>query len=159
MRHKQRLYAENRAAGLPKKAAALAAGVPPTSASSSASRYERNPTDMAHMKRLGFDPDAPISEAKKTRQPAAAIAAQRIAERSKVVSNKEFTCPLAYMRHLMNEAMEDPKIRLEAAKSLASFTVTKASEKGIKEQRQDKAEKVIRAQRFGASKPPLKIVT
>ena len=53
MRHKQRLYAENRAAGLPKKAAALAAGVPPTSASSSASRYEKNPTVMAHMKRLG----------------------------------------------------------------------------------------------------------
>jgi phage terminase small subunit len=50
--------------------------------------------------------------------------------------------PIAYFRRVMNAAGEDPKIRLDAAKALAAFTVAKPGEKGKKEERQEKAKEV-----------------
>lgn len=65
--------------------------------------------------------------------------------------------PIKFMRDLMNNQAEDPKLRLDAAKALASFTVAKPGEKGKKQQRQEGAEKAATG-RFGAAPPPLKRV-
>lgn len=50
--------------------------------------------------------------------------------------------PIAYFRRVMNDAGEDPKIRLDAAKALAAFTVAKPGEKGKKEETKEKAKDV-----------------
>lgn len=44
----------------------------------------------------------------------------------------------------MQDEVEDLKIRLDAAKALASFTVSKPGEKGKKEIQADKAEKAAK---------------
>ena len=85
-------------------------------------------------------------------------AVRKITERVAVQTDETFTCPLQYMEHVMNNQIEDPKLRLEAAKSLASYTVAKASEKGKKEERQDAAERVAGSGRFVVAKAPLKVV-
>lgn len=50
--------------------------------------------------------------------------------------------PIAYFRRVMNDRGEDPKIRLDAAKALAAFTVAKPGEKGKKEETKEKAKNV-----------------
>lgn len=65
--------------------------------------------------------------------------------------------PIQFMRGVMNDPAQDPKLRLDAAKALASFTVAKPGEKGKKQQKQEAAEKSATG-RFGAAPPPLKRV-
>lgn len=160
--HQQRLYAESRAKGLGKKAAAVAAGCPEGTASQAASRYEKTARVVEHMERLGFDPAAPAPKKAKPAVPPKAkakAAAEKIKEKS-VASDEDvqFDCPLEFMKHTMNNDIEDPKLRLDAAKSLASFTVSKPGEKGKKEERQGAAEKVASSGRFGVQPEPLKSV-
>jgi len=143
--HKQRIYAEGRANGLSKKDAAIAAGCPEKSASQAASRYEKDPDIQAHVLRLGANP--------------ATEPAEKIQARATVQSGGTFKCPLEYMRSVMNEIEEDPKLRLDAAKALASYTVSKPGEKGKKEERQAAADKVASGSgRFGVAPAPLKVV-
>ena len=163
--HQQRLYAENRAKGLGKKAAAVAAGCPEKSASQAASRYEKTADVVAHMSRLGFDPSQKKAAAPKPKNsiPKKNIdpeitAAQKLQERSSDNYSKGFNCPIEYMKHVMNADVEDPKLRLDAAKALASFTVAKPGDKGKKEERQDAADRVATTGRFSSAPRPLKAV-
>jgi phage terminase small subunit len=61
--------------------------------------------------------------------------------------------PLKFLANMMNNLEAEPRLRLDAAKALASFTVSKPGEKGKKE---DKAEaaKVASKGRFAAAPPP-----
>lgn len=61
--------------------------------------------------------------------------------------------PLEFMRLMMKDSDEDPRLRLEAAKQLALFTVSKPSDKGKKEEQKDAAKEV--AKKFGAIAPPV----
>jgi phage terminase small subunit len=61
--------------------------------------------------------------------------------------------PLEFMRRMMKDAEEDPRLRLEAAKQLAMFTVSKPSDKGKKEEQKDAAKEV--AKKFGPIAPPV----
>lgn len=60
--------------------------------------------------------------------------------------------PLEFMRQVMNDLEADPKLRLDAAKSLAAFTVAKPGDKGKKEERADAAKSA--GKKFGATPPP-----
>jgi|SRR6187431_778239 len=64
----------------------------------------------------------------------------------------EIDDPLEFMRQMMKDAGEDPRLRLEAAKQLAIFTISKPSDKGKKEEQKDAAKEV--AKKFGAIAPP-----
>lgn len=71
-------------------------------------------------------------------------------------TKEEIVCqsddPLDFMRHMMKDSSEDPRLRLEAAKSLAAYTLSKPGEKGKKEEKADAAKEVAR--KFGTIPPP-----
>ena len=164
----QRLYAEFRKEGLGKRAAAIAAGCPDKTAAQAGSRYEKNAGVQAHMRRLGFEPEVEAAVKKekpvakkpdpKPQRTAVEIAAEKIADRSMSDEKDSFSCPLAFMASVMNDCVEDPTLRLDAAKALASFTVAKPGEKGKKEERQEAATQVSSSGRVSASAATLRSV-
>lgn len=133
----KRRYADARLAGMPKKQAAIEAGCPEKTAAQAASRYEKDPDVQAAMGR------------------SVAVARQRKHE-PKIDPDPHIPAqagdPLEFMRQMMNDLEADPKLRLDAAKALAAFTVAKPGEKGKKEQVQEAAEQVASG-RFGLRKP------
>ena len=131
-------YCDHRIAGLPRRAAALAAGYAEGPASSTATNLEANAKVQAYYKRKGFVPRPFNIQTPKQ------LAEIRLAELSAVpLADTRFTDPLVYMLAVMNDGESDPKLRLEASKALATFTVTKPGEKGIKAKRQEDAERVV----------------
>lgn len=135
----KRRYAAARLAGVPKKQAAIAAGCPEKTASQAASRYEKDPDVQAAMGRM-----VAVDKAR-----SAAVEPKR-KDDPVIDPNPHIPAqagdPLEFMRSMMNDLEAEPKLRLDAAKALASFTVTKPGEKGKKQERQEAAEKV--ASRF-----------
>ncbi|WP_047711377.1 terminase small subunit [Pseudomonas lactis] len=129
----KRRYADARLSGLTKKQAAIEAGCPEKTASQAASRLEKDPEVQSAMGRMvavenkrrddpQIDPDPYIPKASDD--------------------------PLSFMRQMMNDLGAEPKLRLDAAKALAGFTIAKPGEKGKKEQVQEAADKVATG-RFG----------
>lgn len=64
--------------------------------------------------------------------------------------------PLEFMRQMMNDLEADPKLRLDAAKALAAFTVAKPGDKGKKDEKADAAKEA--GKKFGSTPPPLRAV-
>lgn len=62
--------------------------------------------------------------------------------------------PRAVLVAIMNDAGEDPKLRLEAAKALMPFTHGKVAEQGKKGAQQDAANKAATGSRFAPPPPP-----
>jgi phage terminase small subunit len=60
--------------------------------------------------------------------------------------------PLEFMRLMMKDRGEDPRLRLRAAEVLAAFTKPKPGDKGKKEEQAEAAKEV--AKKFGAIAPP-----
>lgn len=60
------------------------------------------------------------------------------------------------MKTMANDFREDPKLRLDAAKAWASYTVQKPGEKGKKGEAEDKAKKA--QGRFTPTAAPLRAV-
>jgi phage terminase small subunit len=67
-----------------------------------------------------------------------------------------FEDPLEFLKYVTNDAAEDPRLRVDAAKAWASYTVAKPGEKGKKEEKADAAKKV--AGRFSAAQAPMRMV-
>jgi len=139
----KRRYADARLSGFGKKAAAIEAGCPEKTAAQAASRYEKDPDVQAAMGR--------------------AVAVQEHARHAPpaVDPNPHIPAPAAdpleFMRNMMNDLVADPKLRLDAAKALASFTVAKPGEAGKKDQKADAAKQAGKG-RFAAAPPPLRAV-
>lgn len=138
----KRRYAAARLAGAPKKQAAIEAGCPEKTAAQAASRYEKDPDVLAAMGRM-------VAVADKPAAPPAADPSPHIPAPA--------DDPLEFMRRMMNDLEADPKLRLDAAKSLAAFTVAKPGEAGKKGQKADAAKQAGQG-RFAASPPPLRAV-
>lgn len=139
----KRRYALARVAGLPKKRAAMAAGCPEKTAAQAASRYEKDPDVQKAMERKHEAMEAAqMPDPDKTEIPPRAA-----------------DDPLEFMRQMMRDIEMDPKLRLDAAKALAGFTLAKPGEKGKKEQDQDRADKVLSKGRFTASPSPRLVVS
>jgi phage terminase small subunit len=134
----KRLYADARLAGMSKKESAIAAGCPEKTASQAASRYEKDPDIQAAMGR------SVIVREQKTDEPKADLDAY-------IPTAEED--PLKFLAAIMLDPKAEPRLRFDAAKALASFTVSKPGEKGKKE---DKAEaaKVASKGRFAAAPAP-----
>jgi phage terminase small subunit len=134
----KRRYAAARLSGMPKKQAAIEAGCPEKTAAQAATRLEKDPDVQAAMGR------------------SVAVAQQRKNE-PKIDPDPHIPAqagdPLEFMRTMMNDLEAEPKLRLDAAKALAAFTVAKPGEQGKKDQKADAAKKAS-AGRFGQSAPP-----
>ena len=147
---KMRLYCEARVSGKSKTDAAIYAGCPDATAPQAGSRYEKHPEVVACIERMRAGIPEPVPESEKPKEvfskpPTPPVTTQ-------LVQDDAGNEALQYFRNVMNNTGEDPKLRLDAAKALASFTVAKPGEKGKKEVQQDAAEKV--ASRFQSSAPP-----
>ena len=139
----KRRYAAARLSGMGKKAAASEAGCPEKTAAQAASRYEKDPDVQAAMGR-----QLKVAEKK--------VAATSVDPDPYIPARSDD--PLEFMRQMMNDLEADPKLRLDAAKALAGFTIAKPGEKGKKEERQEKAEEAGKSSRFGLRKGHLKAV-
>lgn len=145
---KKRLYAEARMAGLNMTDSAIAAGCPEKTAQPAGSRYEKDADVIAYMERANAPKPAEP-------EPIAAVQpAQAPPEPPKIPLR--FEDPLEFLRHVTNDSAEDPRLRLDAAKAWASFTVAKPGEKGKKEEKADAAKKV--ASRFSSARAPMRMV-
>jgi phage terminase small subunit len=145
---KKRLYAEARLSGLNMTDSAIAAGCPEKTAQPAGSRYEKDADVIAYIER---------AKAPKPAEPEPIAAVQAPApptEQPKMPLR--FEDPLEFLRHVTNDSAEDPRLRLDAAKAWASYTVPKPGEKGKKEEKADAAKKV--AGRFSAAQAPIRMV-
>lgn len=157
--NKKRLYAEARIAGLNQKDSAIAAGYSPATADQSASRLEKDPDVIAHRNRVAEPAPEPVAPKPAAEQPesepiADAEPAQAPPEQPKMPPR--FEDPLEFLKHVTNDCGEDPRLRLDAAKAWASFTVAKPGEKGKKEEKADAAKKV--ASKFATASAPIRAV-
>lgn len=136
---KKRLFAEARLAGKSNKLAALAAGYGAASASAAGSRLAKDKDVLAYLQRK-------------------ATAAHKSAELSTGSDNQPSSFdlslalshrdPRAFLLAAMNDALLEPKLRIDAAKALMPFEFAKKGESGKKEQQADAA-KQAGAGRFG----------
>lgn len=143
---KKRLYAEARISGSNIKDSAIAAGYSENTARQSGSRLEKDEDVRSYFDRLGFSPASPAKKEKpkepaKKPNPSETQAAKAIADRATIPMDN-YDDPVDYMKAVVNAQMEDPRLRLDAAKAWASFTVAKPGDKGKKQERQEAAEKV-----------------
>ena len=145
---KKRLYAEARMSGLNITDSAIAAGCPEKTAQPAGSRYEKDADVIAYIERATAQKPAEPDPSAATPAPATPPEPPKIPLR--------FEDPLEFLRHVTNDSAEDPRLRLDAAKAWASFTVAKPGEKGKKEEKADAAKKV--AGRFAAAAAPIRAV-
>lgn len=125
---KKKLYAEARKSGKNITESAISAGYSEATARQSGSRLERDADVIRYL--AG---EAEVRNVKPIPEPPDDI---------HIPSHKETDDPLDFMRSVMNDDREDMRIRLDASKALAAFTVAKPGEKGKKTERQERAEKV-----------------
>lgn len=135
MTNKKLLYAEARLAGVPQKDAAIQAGYSAATADQAASRLERDPVVIATLKRMavvdGVDPaDMPVTGSGTPTVPA---------DEPEPCILAPADDPLVFLKGVMNDLRADPKLRVDAAKSLASYIHAKPGEKGKKEQAEEHA--------------------
>lgn len=140
---KKRLFAEARLAGKSNKLAALAAGYGAASASAAGSRLAKDKDVLAYLQRKAAAPE-------KTSDPLAGQGDQPSGfDLSLALSHRD---PRAFLMAAMNDALLEPKLRIDAAKALMPFEFAKKGEGGKKEQQADAAKKV--ANRFAPAAPP-----
>lgn len=127
---KMKAYAAARVSGKNQTQSAILAGYGEQSAKQTGSKLEKNVEIRAEILRL--------------REEKAGITPE---QKPEVNSD-----PIKFMAELMSDVREDPKLRLEAAKALASYTVAKPGEKGKKQEQQERAGKA--SGKFGVPTPP-----
>jgi len=141
---KKRLFAEALLAGKSNKMAALAAGYSAASASAAGSRLAKDKDVLAHLQRKAKAVSAaPPAVADATAPPTGSF------DLSQALSHRD---PRAFLLAAMNDALLEPKLRIDAAKALMPFEFAKKGEGGKKEQQADAAKKV--ASRFAPAAPP-----
>ncbi len=172
---KQKLYAKARFDGLNQTQSAIAAGYSEKTAAQAASRLEKDQEVMAHRDRLSAGYQEP--EVAPEPEPTPVVSKATIAKVEKMEKHVEpkpahvetahyeersakslaVLDPLEFMRQVVADSCEDPKLRLEAAKALAPYLHAKKGEMGKKEGKMADAEKVSKG-KFAASAPPLRMV-
>lgn len=144
---KQQLFAKAKASGASNSEAAIAAGYSAKTAGPAGSRLAKHPKVMAKL-----NPPARKAAKKKAvpavkpEEPAAATE-QPPADAPPTV----YEDPRVYLRTVMNDVLEHPRLRLDAAKALLADDMRKG-DVGKKAARVEAAKKV--AGRFSASAPP-----
>jgi len=134
---KQRAFVANKAAGVPNRDAALAAGYSATSADVQAANMLRRP----HIR------DA----IKKAQVPGVAS--------ESAISGKHYADPMTFLQDIMNNAKLPDAVRIDAARNLLPYQHARIGEKGKKEQRKEAAVgHAARGPRVPLIPPPLSVV-
>lgn len=166
------LYAKARAEGKNITEAAIAAGCPEKTAAQAGSRYEKDPDVIAFWKRSGVDIETlprRNREKKKPAKPVREKIQRPVVDEKPADDRPDFDPldmaipaqpdgdPLKFLETVMNHVETDPRLRVDAAKALASFKVAKPGERGKKGEAEDRAKKA--ANRFApVAAPGLKVV-
>ncbi len=141
---KKRLYVEARLSGKNFTDAAIAAGCPVKYARQSGSRLEKDPDVVAAFRRYK-EAGQNTGNQLRNNEPEASKAE---------VLNNYLDDPLEFMRRLMNDPIQDSRLRLEAAKALAAHTINKVGAQGKKQEQAEAARAVAnRLRGFSAPKP------
>lgn len=150
---RKRLYADARLAGMGMKKAAIAAGCPDRTAQQAASRYEKDADVLAAMGRSVSAGGVKVAEPESKRHNVRAPTPD-----PDPYIPSDASGALEFLKGVMNDLEADPKLRIDAAKALASYTVAKPGphSKGKKEMTQDKAEDAFK--RFQPAGRPRLIV-
>lgn len=138
---KKRKFAAALKSGASNKDAAIAAGYSEKSASQAGSRLAIDPDVIAEMERKEA-----VQKAKAEHKPL---------DLSELAGT--FKDPKAFLEAMMNDMGEDPKLRLDAAKTLMPYVHARKGELGKKEQADAKSEKIA-AGRFSRAAPPQLVV-
>ena len=172
---KQKLYAKSRFEGLNQTQSAIAAGYSDKTAPQAASRLEKDPEVMAHRDRLSAGQPEPLPvPAQEPKTVVSKVTIAKVEKMAKHVEPKPAPVetahyedssaksladldPLEFMRQIVADSYEDPKLRLEAAKALAPYLHAKKGDIGKKEQQAKTAESVATG-KFAASAPPLRMI-
>lgn len=133
---KQRQFVANKAAGVPNREAATAAGYSPTSAAVIAANMLQRPH---------------IREAIKHAQESASVT---VTPDSSAMPRKHYADAMAFLQDVMNHVRLPVAVRMDAAKNLLPYQHARIGEKGKKEQRQEAAHGVARRGRFTPKQPP-----
>ena len=142
----KRLYAQGRMLGKNQTDSAIYAGCSVKTAAQAASRYEKDPDVVAYLLRLRAGEPEDKPEPKPAKPKAEKPPKELAPAPSPTIA--EGDDPVAFMMAMWKNEEEEPRLRLEAAKAHAAFTVAKPGEKGKKEQKQEEAEKTASG-RFG----------
>jgi len=137
---KKRRFAAALRSGASNKEAAIAAGYSAKTAAQAGSR-------------LAKDPDVQAELARKKHVDQAKAEAKALGREVNLPDlGKLYSDPKDFLMALMNDAEEDPKLRLDAAKALMPVFHAKKDSAGKKAAAQEEAEKV--ASRFAPAPPP-----
>lgn len=141
---RKRLYAQARQAGKNQTDSAIFAGCPAKTAAQAASRYEKDPDVIALRSRaaMGETLEEPTPEPKQTTPKSTPPPAQKeVYQKPPAPPVNGDEDPLVFMRQMMCDPEEDPRLRLDAAKALAAYVHPKQGEKGKMELKKESAEK------------------
>jgi phage terminase small subunit len=155
---KKRAFADAVLAGKSNRDAAIAAGYSAATASAAGSRLVKDKDVVAYLAQHRKKGAAKATEAAKA-SPAdekAAITKAAVDAGFDLESILTFSDPKAFLLAAMNDQNTEPKLRIDAAKTLMPFMHQKLGEGGKKDAKAEAAKKA--ASKFGALAPPLKLV-
>lgn len=132
----KRRYAAARLSGLGKKESAIQAGCPVRSACQAASRYEKDRDVLAAMGREVAARKSDLPDVPSAHIPAPS------------------DDPKVFLLGVMNDLEADPKLRVDAAKSLMPFLYGRVAAAHGKKGEKQEAAKVAAKGKFGAATPP-----
>lgn len=147
---KKRQYVAARLSGLSGAKAAIAAGYSDKGAAQAAARLNKDPDVIAALQRaerVNNDVNNAALPSGAAGQEMAGIGLAALGLTSD---------PKRVLVALMNDANEEPKLRLEAAKALMPFVHARVADQGKKVAKNEAAKKA--ANRFAPSAPPLRMV-
>ncbi|PQV50981.1 terminase small subunit [Paraburkholderia sp. BL21I4N1] len=152
---KKRLFADAVLAGKSNRDAAIAAGYSAATASAAGSRLVKDKDVVAYLverrKKGGAKPKPAQAETD------AAITKAAVAAGFDLNTILTFSDPKAFLLAAMNDQNTEPKLRVDAAKTLMPFMHAKMAEAGKKDAKADAAKKAG-AGKFAATVPPKLVV-
>ena len=159
---RKRLYAQARQAGKNQTDSAIFAGCPAKTAAQAASRYEKDPDVIALRSRaaMGGTLEEPTPVPKQTAPKSTPPPAQKeVYRKPPAPPVKGDEDPLVFMRQMMCDPEEDPRLRLDAAKALAAYVHPKQGEKGKTELKQESAKEAHAKFKPAAAPTKLRVVS
>ncbi len=159
---KKRAFADAVLAGKSNKDAAIAAGYSPATASAAGSRLVKDPDVAAylskHRKKGGTKASAADKPAPNTpeQSEAAAVTSAAVAAGFDLSTILTFKDPKDFLLAAMNDQATEPKLRIDAAKTLMPFMHAKLAEAGKKDAKAEAAKKA--ASKFAPIVPPKLVV-
>lgn len=165
---KKKKFADALLAGNTQKNAAVIAGYSETSASQAGSRLCKDQDVEAYIKRVRAAKSS-ISTPKQVSQKVNIHEPKVNKKVNKTDGNVKsdltsvnaenigaFSDPKDYLLHVMNDELEEPRLRIDAAKSLMPYVHGKVADQGKKEAKQERARHA--AKKFAPSAPPKLVV-